>query len=472
MTPAAAVTAAQVKWRAVSKAATERDYRRFDAVLQITESKIGAAPETALLNAIARRYKNGEPPAATLPNGSVVRRLLWPKKSDIFEQLESLRKAFSSLPPEATTLAVDIHHAKSVWPAVYAALIFFARLPGDKKRPCVLTFFGAEKSIVQDAAIAAEANTLARVLAQMPPNELTPSSFARFILSVARKNGLRGTVLTGEKLCRAGALLAVGRAGKEAPRVVRVVYHGGGTRRIAVVGKGVTFDTGGVNVKPARHMRGMKGDMAGAAAALAAVIAAKKMKLPVNIDVWLPLTENNISATAYRPDEVITALNGKRIEIIHTDAEGRMILADTLTLATGQKPPPDLVVSLATLTGTMHYALGERMSGFFSTDDKWRRMALAAADDCGERLCYFPAPADYRENLESTIADIKQCAEEGEADHIMAVLFLREFMTAQPPWLHVDLSAASCKGGLGAAPGAITGFGAVWALSLIRRAND
>ena len=99
-------------------------------------------------------------------------------------------------------------------------------------------------------------------------------------------------------------------------------------------------------------------------------------------------------------------------------------------------------------------------------------MALAAADDCGERLCYFPAPADYRENLESTIADIKQCAEEGEADHIMAVLFLREFMTAQPPWLHVDLSAASCKGGLGAAPGAITGFGAVWALSLIRRAND
>ena len=110
-----------------------------------------------------------------------------------------------------------------------------------------------------------------------------------------------------------------------------------------------------------------------------------------------------------------------------------MILADTLTLATGQKPPPDLVVSLATLTGTMHYALGERMSGFFSTDDKWRRMALAAADDCGERLCYFPAPADYRENLESTIADIKQCAEEGEADHIMAVLLLREFMTAQPP---------------------------------------
>ena len=471
MTPTAAVAAAQVKWRAVSTLARKDDYHDFDAVLQIVTTTT-KTPHAALLNAVAQRYKKSDTTiTATLASGTTIGRLPWNKKNDVFEQLESLRHALSYLPPEATSVALDIHQPSAVWQAVYAALIYFSRLPGDKKRPCTLTFFGANKKTAEDAALVSEANTLARVLAQMPPNELTPSSFASFVLSAARKNDLQATVLSGKKIAGAGALLAVGRAGKEAPRVVRVTYSGG-KQRIAIVGKGVTYDTGGVNVKPARHMRGMKGDMAGAAAAFAAVIAAKKIKLPVTIDAWLPLVENNISATAYRPDEVITAMNGKRIEIIHSDAEGRMILADTLTLATDKKPPPDIVISLATLTGTMHYAVGERMSGFFANDKKWQRLAQTAAKNSGERLCYFPMPMDYQKNLKSTVADIKQCAEEGEADHIMAALFLREFMTGSPPWLHVDLSASTCKGGLAAAPGEVTGFGAAWILSLIRLAND
>ena len=207
--------------------------------------------------------------------------------------------------------------------------------------------------------------------------------------------------------------------------------------------------------------------MCGAAAALAAVIGAARMKLPVAVDAWLALAENSIGPNAYRPDEVATAANGKRIEIVHTDAEGRMVLADALTFASREKP--DALISFATLTGTMCVALGERMSGFFADDEKWRARALAAAEESGERLVWFPAPEDYAAALKSDVADIKQCGEDGAADHIMAVLFLREFIAGKIPWTHLDLSAATLKGGLGAAPSTVTGFGAAWGFGALAR---
>ena len=143
-----------------------------------------------------------------------------------------------------------------------------------------------------------------------------------------------------------------------------------------------------------------------------------------------------------------------------------MLLADALTFASREKP--DALITFATLTGTMCVALGERMSGFFADDEKWRARALAAAAETGERLVWFPAPKDYGEALKSETADIKQCAEDSDADHIMAVLFLREFVSGKIPWTHLDLSAATLKEGLGAAPGPATGFGAAWALALLR----
>ena len=263
--------------------------------------------------------------------------------------------------------------------------------------------------------------------------------------------------------------MAVTRAAPESAFLARLRYEPkGAKRRVALVGKGVCYDTGGVNVKPARHMRGMGADMCGAAAVLAATTAAARMRLPVAVDGWLALAENSIGPDAYRPDEVTTAANGKRIEIVHTDAEGRMILADALTFASREKP--DALITFATLTGTMCVALGERMSGFFADDPKWRARALAAAEETGERLAWFPAPRDYAEALKSDIADIKQCAEDGTADHIMAVLFLREFIAGKIPWTHLDLSAATLKEGLGAVPGTVTGFGAAWALALLKKA--
>jgi leucyl aminopeptidase len=161
----------------------------------------------------------------------------------------------------------------------------------------------------------------------------------------------------------------------------------------------------------------------------------------------------------------VKALNGTTIEIVHTDAEGRMVLADALTLAARGKP--DLIVDFATLTGSMRVALGERYSGAFATSEDLAREVLTAGAASGERICLFPMDEDYDSALDSAIADVKQCTLEGEADHILAARFLKRF-TAGRPWIHVDLSAASCKGGLGAVASEATGFGVGWGLALVQ----
>jgi leucyl aminopeptidase len=162
---------------------------------------------------------------------------------------------------------------------------------------------------------------------------------------------------------------------------------------------------------------------------------------------------------------VVTALNGTTIEIVHTDAEGRMVLADALTLAARAKP--DFLVDFATLTGSMHTAVGERYSGVFATNDGLARAALSAAASSGERVLVFPQDEDYDEDLESAIADVKQCTMEGAADHILATRFLRRFV-GDTPWLHMDLSAAKCKGGLGAVATDINGFGVAWGVEFLK----
>ena len=177
------------------------------------------------------------------------------------------------------------------------------------------------------------------------------------------------------------------------------------------------------------------------------------------------MEESHLSPRAYKQNEVVTALNGTTIEIVHTDAEGRMVLADTLTLAA--RGNPDLIVDFATLTGSMHTALGDRYSGIFATSGELARRALAAGAASGERVCVFPQDADYDEALESKIADVKQCAMEGGADHILATRLLKRF-TDDRPWIHMDLSGSSCKGGLGAVGTDVTGFGVAWGVEFLR----
>ncbi|MCW5605356.1 MAG: hypothetical protein KIT18_12515 [Burkholderiales bacterium] len=188
--------------------------------------------------------------------------------------------------------------------------------------------------------------------------------------------------------------------------------------------------------------------------------------MPVVISACrLALAQNHLSPKAYKQNDVVTALNGTTIEVVHTDAEGRMVLSDTLTLAARGRP--DLIVDFATLTGSMHVALGDRYSGIFATDDDLAAKAVAAGRASGERVCAFPMDDDYDAALDSGIADVKQCTMEGGADHILAACLLQRF-TEKRPWIHMDLSGSSCKGGLGAVATDVTGFGVGWGLALLR----
>jgi leucyl aminopeptidase len=202
--------------------------------------------------------------------------------------------------------------------------------------------------------------------------------------------------------------------------------------------------------------------------ALGILLAASERKLPLKIDCWMAIARNDISPRAYHQDEIVTALDGTTIEVVHTDAEGRMVLSDTLALAARGKP--GLIVDFATLTGSMHVALGERYSGIFATSEALARRALAAGTAAGERVCAFPMDADYDEALESEIADVKQCTMDGGADHILATRLLKRF-TNDLPWIHVDLSSAKCKGGLGAIGTDVNGFGVAWCVELLRQSK-
>ena len=219
-------------------------------------------------------------------------------------------------------------------------------------------------------------------------------------------------------------------------------------------------------------MAGMHEDMNGSAVALGLMQALIERSMPLAIDAWLPIAQNHLSPEAYKQNDIVTALDGTTIEVVHTDAEGRMVLADTLTLASRGRGKgggkPDLVIDFATLTGSMGYALGSRYSGVFATSSELARLAVAAGEASGERVCVFPLDADYEAGLESKVADIKQCTLDGEADHILAARFLKRF-TGDLAWLHMDLSASSCSGGLGAVGTDLTGFGVAWGVEFVEQ---
>jgi leucyl aminopeptidase len=391
-----------------------------------------------------------------------------------------VRKALALLlaeHPKALTLAVfgDAEFkARAAEAAVYAALVNAVPLPSRKAKPDpalkTVQFFG-HKSADGFARVRAlaEGNLLTRSLTVQGPDELTPGVYRKRIKALAKQYGWTVEEFGFDKLKKMGAgafcAVAQGSPAKDAA-IVRVSYRGpkGKAKKVAFVGKGICFDTGGHNLKPAKYMQGMHEDMNGSAVVLGILAAASKLRLPVALEGWVALAENHISPEAYRQNEVVTALNGTTIEVVHTDAEGRMVLADTLTLAS--KGKPDLIADFATLTGSMHYALGSRMSGLFASSSALAHQASRAAMASGERIVVFPYPEDYDSSLDSTVADVKQCSMEGEADHILATRFLSRFV-GDTPWLHMDLSGHSCKGGLGAVMSDANGFGVAWGMALL-----
>lgn len=315
-------------------------------------------------------------------------------------------------------------------------------------------------------------NHLARWLSALPANELTPGKYREFVAGLAKREGWQMSFLDTRALKRkkAGAFLAVCQASPANDAgIVHLKYRpkARGGKRLALVGKGICFDTGGVNVKPAKYMNGMHEDMQGSAVALGTLLALSRIAVDFPVDCWLALAENHIGSHAYKPNDVITACNGTTIEVKHTDAEGRMVLADTLALASREKP--HTLVDYATLTGTCIYSLSSRYSGVFSNRDSMTATLIEAGRDSGERVWPFPLDKDFDDALKSDIADTLQCSLEGEADHILAARFLDRFIDASINWVHVDLAASNHKGGLGHIATDTTGFGVRLTLNLLRQ---
>jgi leucyl aminopeptidase len=426
------------------------------------------------------------PLAIDLPDGQRLALLMSDATLPRFEQLTRLRQAVVLLleeSPQALALwAMDADVSRDL---LFTALVNGFPLPVRKKKPAIalakIDLFSPLKTADLHPVIAlAKANNLARELTALAPNELTPATYRQRIRHLAKAYGLsiEEYGLKQLKKMGAGAFCAVAQGSHEDDAaIVHLSYRPSvpenkprkKLNNVALVGKGICFDTGGHNLKPARYMAGMHEDMNGSAVALALTLAAAEMQLPVAIDCWLAIAHNHISSTAYKQNDIITALDGTTVEIVHTDAEGRMVLADTLTLATRSKP--DLVIDFATLTGSMHVALGTRYAGIFASTDELTHWAVTAGMASGERVCAFPLAEDYAKALESKVADVKQCTLDGEADHILAALFLQRF-TNKRPWLHVDLSASRCAGGLGAVATDLTGFGVVWGATLLAQWLD
>jgi leucyl aminopeptidase len=343
---------------------------------------------------------------------------------------------------------------------------------GDETGIRRLLLLGSAKVDIPYAVAAARGNNLVRWLTALPPNMLDAGGYHATIAKLARTHKL-GFNWLGESALRrlgANAFLAVSAANVERNAgIAHLTYRPPGNKTrspdVALVGKGILFDTGGVNLKPHRSMLDMHIDMSGSAVALATLLALVELQAPIAVDAWLAITENHIGPNAYRPQEVITASNGVTIQVIHTDAEGRMVLADTLALA--GRTEPKFMIDFATLTGAAVYSLTERMSGVLTNRQALAAKLVEAGRTSGERVWNFPFDADYDTDLDSKVADILQCSVDGKGDHILATRFLSRFVPEDIAWAHVDLSAASRTGGLAHINTDITGFGVRYALELI-----
>jgi leucyl aminopeptidase len=318
----------------------------------------------------------------------------------------------------------------------------------------------------------AAGNNIARWLTALPPNTLDAAGYRRVLKDLARHLRLRYQFYGESQLRRlgAGAFLAVsqGNATRDAG-IVRLAYRprGPGAPAVSLVGKGICFDTGGTNLKAHKGMLDMHIDMEGSAVAVGSLYALHALGSPLAVDCWLAITENRIGPLAYKPQDVVRAHNGTTIQVIHTDAEGRMVLADTLSLAARGKPRT--IIDYATLTGACIYALTERYSGAFTNRPESRDLIEAAGAGSGERVWCFPMDKDFDTDLESTVADVLQCSADSKGDHILAARFLNRFVPKEIAWLHLDLAAGTRHGGLAHIGTEITGFGVRYTLDLLRR---
>ncbi|MEL7450222.1 MAG: leucyl aminopeptidase family protein [Pseudomonadota bacterium] len=479
------------------QAINEKRLERVDFLIVVlppthTESALADLPYADRMRAALRRSRAlSAVPAVRLglPNqrNTGTSLAVLPKDASTFQYLTLARKliadALSVNPTNIAVAAPGLPEAsvKRVMEAMAAAAMAaafemptFKSSPPQRSRFRNLNLLGHGERMQLDRTNAeAVGNNMARWLTALPPNQLAVNVYVDLVRRLARSHGwkLRFHDERALKKSGAGAFLAVGQASKNPDSgIVHLRYEPAnrtpGRPRLALVGKGICFDTGGVNLKPFRGMLDMHHDMQGSAVALGTLLALSELEVDYPIDCWLALSENQIGPGAYKSHDVVTACNGTTIEVIHTDAEGRMVLADTLALAARRKP--GVIIDFATLTGTCVTALTTRYSGVFTNQPKLDGLLRSAGSGSGERVWTFPLDDDFDEDLESKLADVRQCDIGSDGDHIHAARFLKRFVPDNIPWIHVDMAAGNRKGGLGHIPTEVIGFGVRFAVHLLQ----
>jgi len=365
-------------------------------------------------------------------------------------------------------LAMPVRDATEAEAVALGALLggySFGRYRRGGTRPAALTLLGAgpeAAGAVRRAEVLAAAVALVRDLVNTSPSDLVPTALAAEAERVAAACGLDAEVLDEKALAENGygGILGVGQGSVHPPRLVRLEYAPPGAQRTVVfAGKGITFDSGGLSLKPSKAMETMKSDMGGAAATLGAMQAIAELGPAVRVIGYLPLAENMPSGTAQRPSDVLTIYGGTTVEVLNTDAEGRLVLADALARSAADSP--DLVVDVATLTGAQLVALGPRIGGVMANDDTLRDAIVDAARRAGEAMWPMPLPDELRKGLDSAVADLANVAADRYGGMLVAGLFLREFVPSGVRWAHLDIAGPAFndgaphgytpKGGTGAA---------------------
>lgn len=448
-----------------------------------------ALPHGEMLRALYARKVRKEGDCCQLRVGAGAETLLIAvcpaTQASTFERLQSAAKlARGALDSEPETLLIWERNCalEAVGPALHATLAAlqaaafrfatFKSKPKPRNRLARIDLALARKLSGLDATLATSGgNNLARWLTALPPNTLNAAAYRRLLRDLARRLKLSYRFYGEPELKRlgAGAFLAVSQGnGTRDAGIVRLAYRprGAASPAVSLVGKGICFDTGGTNLKAHKGMLDMHIDMEGSAVAVGSLYALHAVGSPDAVDCWLAITENRIGPLAYKPQDVVRAQNGTTIQVIHTDAEGRMVLADTLCLAARAKP--GAIIDYGTLTGACIHALTERYSGAFTNRPEGREAIESAGAASGERVWCFPMDKDFDSDLESAVADVLQCSIDSKGDHIIAARFLSRFVPKTIPWLHLDLSAGTRHGGLAHIATEITGFGVRYTLELLR----
>jgi leucyl aminopeptidase len=323
----------------------------------------------------------------------------------------------------------------------------------------------AAQHALEEARVVSGATALARDWVNTPAGDLTPAAFAEAVVAEqkSRKPAKLQVSVTDDASLRErgfGGIVGVGQASAHPPRLVQLTYRPRGAKaHLALVGKGITFDSGGLSIKPSSSMTTMKCDMAGAAAVVAATFAIAELRLPIRVTALAPMAENMVSGEATRPGDVLTMYGGATVEVLNTDAEGRLVLADALVLATESRP--DLVVDVATLTGACITALGDRVAGILGNDDALVARTVEAGARAGEALWRLPIPPEMPEKVrtQSKVADLMQHNVDGNGGALYAAAFLEQFV-GEHRWAHLDIAgpAFNTRGPFGHVPSGGTGF--------------